>query len=86
MSDKNPPIIDLAEQSVGNSPESRLALVLMRTWGETEPQSNISQMPASHVATFVDLARAAIEWRDTQVPIGETVRILEEKSLGEALT
>ena len=55
------PIERLAATYAGSTPVDRLAIKMMRVWGEVDPRSKVAQHPASYVTNFVDMARAALE-------------------------
>ena len=55
---ERPAILDSADSFAGGDPVNDLAILLMRTWGEAEPNSSVSRYPCCHVATFADMARA----------------------------
>lgn len=51
--------------SVADAPTARskvdaLALVLLEAWKKAEPDSSVTKYPTSYLATFVDMARAAL--------------------------
>ncbi|WP_156186663.1 hypothetical protein [Cellulomonas sp. A375-1] len=58
-----PSILAAADRFVGGDPVDDMAILLMRAWGEADPRSSVSRHPASHVATFVDMARAVLAAR-----------------------
>ena len=62
------PIVDMAQGFTGGDPLNDLAIVLMRAWGLADPSSAVSNYPASFVATFVDMARAALAAGFTRAP------------------
>jgi len=56
------------------TPADDLALVLFETWCKADPSSGPNNYPASYIATFADMARAALEWaarRATNTPVGD---------------
>lgn len=57
------PIIDMADSFTGGDPVNDLAIVLMQTWGQKDPHSTVACYPTSYVATFADMARAALAWQ-----------------------
>lgn len=60
MSADKPEIVKLAETFTKPGVLNRLIVLMMTTWGERDPQSSVSQHPASYVATFADMARAIV--------------------------
>lgn len=64
---EKPEIIRTAERFAGNGPVNQLAIVLMKTWGEKDPDSDVAKNPCSYVATFADMARAALTWSESRV-------------------
>lgn len=44
------------------TPVDDLALVLFETWCKADPTSGPNNHPASYIATFADMARAALAW------------------------
>lgn len=55
------PLEALADTFKTDTAESRLTVVLMHAWAQAEPNHTITHNPASYVATFLDMARAALE-------------------------
>ncbi len=51
--------IDLDEEVT--DPVEKMTRVLMAVWVEKEPLSSVALYPSSYVATFVDMARAALD-------------------------
>lgn len=82
------PIITLADSFVGGDPVNALAIVLMKAWGKADPNSGVSQHPASYTANFADMARAALastpspaQPTEANVPLEEgpaTIRMMPE--------
>lgn len=56
-----PAIVRATERYEGATEVDRLAIVLMAAWGNSDPASSVAQCPAGYAATFVDLARDALE-------------------------
>lgn len=54
------PIIELADSYTPTTDVGRAAAAMMRAWGHNDPTSGVSQHPASYVANFADMARAAL--------------------------
>jgi hypothetical protein len=57
--------------SVADAPTARsevdaLALVLLDAWKKAEPDSSVTKYPTSYLATFVDMARAALAAAEAQ--------------------
>lgn len=58
--DREAPLLTLADSFTADDPVNALAVVLMRAWATADPASTVSRHPASFVATFADMARAAL--------------------------
>jgi len=54
-------IIESADRMAGSTEVDRLAIILMRAWGTADPRSRVARFPASFIATFADMARAAVD-------------------------
>lgn len=66
---EKPEIVRTAEQFVGADELNRLAIHLMLTWGDVDPDSAVSKYPASYVANFADMARAILDAGDKQLAL-----------------
>lgn len=65
--------------SVADAPTARskvdaLALVLLEAWKKAEPDSSVTKYPTSYLATFVDMARAALAAAEAQPVAGPQVK------------
>lgn len=56
------PIIAAAESFVGGTPVQDMAIVLMKAWGECDPDSQVAQHPHSYVTNFADMAKAGMRF------------------------
>ncbi len=54
------PLEATADRMKGGDPVNDMALLLMRVWAKADPRSTVAQAPASYIATFADMARAAL--------------------------
>lgn len=54
------PIESLADSLAASTEADRLAIILMRAWGRADPNSDVARHPVSFVATFKDMAHAAL--------------------------
>lgn len=57
--------IDLDEKT--DDPVENMARVLMAAWKHAEPGSVVTQYPGSYIATFVDMARAAVKLTEEEI-------------------
>jgi len=70
---------DIFAMFTSNNEVDQLAIVLMQAWGKAEPQSSISQNPASYVATFVDMAKAIVEHQKPTISDEQVKSLLDLK-------